>query len=64
LKKNIAVIGATGNLGKRKIKIPIEKEANVKVVVRHHAVDAKTISLLENLGAKVVKTDFNSMQQY
>ena len=61
MKKNIAVIGATGNLGNRIIKFLIEKDANVTAVVRHSS-DAKTLNILENLGAKIIKADFNNIQ--
>ena len=61
MKKNIAVIGATGNLGNRIIKFLIEKDANVTAVVRHSS-DAKTLNILEYLGVKIIKADFNNIQ--
>ena len=54
MKKIILVAGATGNLGKRIVKALLQKEVEVRVVVRESS-DLEKINTLEKLGATIHK---------
>ena len=59
MKKIIVVAGGTGNLGGRIVKALLGKNAEVRVLVRS-ATDPKKITVLEQMGAKVIAVNFNS----
>lgn len=52
MKKIILVAGATGNLGLRIVKALLNKDAEIRVVIRSNS-DVEKIKILENLGVKI-----------
>ena len=56
MKKIILVAGATGNLGERIVKALLQKEVEVRVVVRQSS-DIEKVNALEKLGSTVYKID-------
>jgi uncharacterized protein YbjT (DUF2867 family) len=56
MKKTIAVIGATGNLGGKIIDALLAKGAEVRAVVRLET-DTQKINILEQKGVKVFQVD-------
>lgn len=54
MNKIILVAGATGNLGLKIVKALLNKNAEIRVVVRWNS-DYEKIKVLENLGVKVYK---------
>ncbi len=59
MKKIIVVAGGTGNLGQRIIKALLDKDTEVRAIVRHSS-DADKINNLEKLGAKVFRVDMSN----
>ena len=56
MKKIILVAGATGNLGLRIVKALLNKDAEIRAVVRSSS-DIEKIKILENLGVKIYKVN-------
>ncbi len=60
--KVIAVAGASGNLGMRVVKALVERNVQVKALVRKNAPDGK-IQSLKKIGADVVVTNYQSADE-
>lgn len=62
MKKIILVAGATGNLGLRIVKALLNKDAEVRAVVRSNS-DIEKIKELENLGVKIYKVSSWNLEE-
>ena len=62
INKIIVVAGGTGNLGGRIVKALLEKDAEVRVLVRSTS-DKDKVSHLERIGAKTITVDMNNKQE-
>ena len=62
MKKIILVAGATGNLGLRIVKALLNKDAEIRVVVRSTS-DIEKIKELENLGVKIYKVSSWNLEE-
>ena len=62
MKKIILVAGATGNLGLRIVKALLNKDAEIRVIVRSNS-DIEKIKILENLGVKIYKVSKWSLEE-
>ena len=62
MKKIILVAGATGNLGLRIVKALLNKDAEIRVVVRSNS-DIEKIKELENLGVKIYKVSSWNLEE-
>lgn len=62
MEKIILVAGATGNLGLRIVKALVNKDAEIRVVVRSNSAIEK-IKELENLGAKIYKVSSWNLEE-
>jgi hypothetical protein len=62
MKKIILVAGATGNLGLRIVKALLNKDAEIRVVVRSNS-DIEKIKELENLGVKIHKVSSWNLEE-
>jgi hypothetical protein len=62
MKKIILVAGATGNLGLRIVKALVNKDAEIRVVVRSNSAIEK-IKELENLGVKIYKVSSWNLEE-
>ncbi len=58
----ILVAGATGNLGERIVKALLQKEAEVRILVRPTS-DTEKINSLQKLGAKVYSVNMTNVQE-
>lgn len=58
----IVVVGGTGNLGSKIVKALLDKGAEVRALVRAGS-DPNKVSLLEQMGSKVIKADMNSEKE-
>ena len=58
----IVVAGGTGNLGSKIVKALLDKGAEVRALVRAGS-DPNKVSLLEQMGSKVIKADMNSEKE-
>ena len=58
----IVVVGGTGNLGSKIVKALLDKGAEVRALVRGGS-DPNKVSLLEQMGSKVIKADMNSEKE-
>jgi len=62
MKKIIAVVGGTGNLGERIVKSILERGAEVRVIVRHES-DNEKINKLEKLGAHILRVNMMNVNE-
>lgn len=62
MKKIILVAGATGNLGLRIVKALVNKDAEIRVVVRSNS-DIEKIKELENLGVKIYQVSSWNLEE-
>ncbi len=62
MEKTILVAGATGNLGGRICRELINRGAAVRAIVRASS-DAEKMQQLSGIGVKVIKVDFNNIQE-
>ncbi len=62
MKKIILIAGATGNLGLRIVKALLNKDAEIRVVVRSKS-DIEKIKVLENLGVKIYKVSSWNLEE-
>ena len=58
----IVVAGGTGNLGSKIVKALLDKGAEVRALVRAGS-DPNKVSLLEQMGSKIIKADLNSEKE-
>lgn len=58
----IVVVGGTGNLGSKIVKALLDKGAEVRALVRAGS-DPNKVSLLEQMGSKIIKADLNSEKE-